>query len=425
MNNKVFLFLALMLVVSVGANAEPQEVSWYGFIAPEYAYDSRRMVEARDYHYTLYPYDIDCTQDARDANDVPQSSFTPFNVRFGLKTKGSGAFGADEIKTFLEVDFRGWGTNSAMLRLRKAMIMFCKNKIAYVFGQNYHPFSAPTTFPNAVSYGKGDPYDSAVFVPQAGALYYLGEEGDETNQLGFFVWSSMMGARLDGPEGRSSRYMREGLFPGAHMRIQGKVKDILVGASFDVRPVRPTSKTAVGAAGYFEDATFSTYAAAIYAEGRFDSGVIKLHGTYSRGYEDLYSIGGYAVQSQDDVTHRRTYVPLKTLVGWFDSEFTISKVVKPGLFLGAGKNFGAGVGLYRPLLDDHTLGNPVIYGSGYTIDRLFRVAPRIWLERDDVRVGIEAEWNRAWYGVLDNQARVVCSHSVDSLRLLCAVYYLF
>ncbi|HAU30199.1 TPA: hypothetical protein DCW54_01000 [Candidatus Dependentiae bacterium] len=424
MNCKVFVLSALALLSS-GVFARPQEVSWYGFIAPEYAYDSRRMVEARDYHYTLYPMDIDCTQDGRDANDVPQTSFTPFNTRFGLKTKSPGVFGADEIKTLLEVDFRGWGTNSAMLRLRKAMITFCKDKIAYVFGQNYHPFAAPTTYPNMVSYGKGDPYDSAVFVPQAGILYYFGKQEDESEQIGFFLWSSMMGARLDGPEGRSSRYMREGVFPGAHLRIQGHVKKILVGGSFDVRPVRPRSKTAIQSPAYFEDKTFSTYAAALYAEGRFDTGVIKLHGTYSRGYEDLYGLGGYAVKTQDTITKRRTYIPLKTLLGWGEFETTIADVVKPGLFIGVGKNFGAGTSLYRPVLDDDSLGEPIVYGSGCTIDRLFRVAPRIWIEREPIKLGIEAEWNRAWYGTLDGAARVICPHSVDSIRVLCALYYMF
>ncbi len=425
MNIKKYWYCASGLGLLCFTLAASQELSWYGFIAPEYAYDSRRMVEARDYHYILYPQDIYCTQDGRDANDVPQTAFTPFNTRIGCKTKREGVFGADELKALVEVDFRGWGVNSAMLRLRKAMIAFCKDKIAYVFGQNYHPFAAPTTFPNTVSYGKGDPYDSAVFVPQAGIIYYFNEKSDEDNQLGFFVWSSMMGARLSGPEGRLSRYMREGLFPGAHLRMQGRVKELLIGGSFDVRPVRPRSHTALESQGFFEDATFSTYAASVYAEGRFDGGVIKLHGTYSRGYEDLYGLGGYAVKTQDASTLRHTYTPLKTLLGWLDAEVTVSDVVKPGVFIGVGKNYGAGIPLYRPLLAEDTYGEPIIFGSGYTVDRLFRIAPRIWIERDKMKVGIEAEWDRAWYGCLDKTARVVSPHSIDSIRLLLAVYYLF
>lgn len=402
------------------------DVSWYGFIAPEYACDTRRMVEARDYHYVLYPKDIECTADGWDANAVPQVSFTPFNTRFGLKLKEEvSAFSADWISALVEVDFRGWGSNSAMLRLRKALLTLGKKNCTFFFGQNYHPFSAPTTYPNMVSYGKGDPYDSAVFVPQAGMTYYFSGIDQEHDQLTILLWSSMMGARVSGPDGSSSKYMRDGVFPGFHIRIQGLVRDLLLGASFDMRSLRPAAKTLKEPVGYYEDSPFETYAAALYSEARSDKAVIKIHGVYNYGYSDLYSFGGYAVKTYDLVTGRRSYTPLKTLLGWADIELLRFDKVKPGCFFGVGKNCGAGMPLYRPLIGIDTYGDPIIYGSGYTVDRLFRIAPRVWLERGPLELGVELEWDRAWYGALNDRAQIVTPHSVDSVRLLAALYYKF
>jgi hypothetical protein len=297
------------------------------------------------------------------------------------------------------------------------------------FGQTVHPFAAPTTFPNTVSYGKGDPYDSAVFVPQAGVRYFYHGVDCETDQLALTCWSATMGARSPGPDEMSScSYMREGVFPGFNLCMQGFVKEILVGASVDVRPLRPASKGQVVASGdqYYESSTFGTYAISAYAEARFPRGVCKVHGAYNNGYADLYSYGGYVVKTCNEKTGVRTYTPLRVVLGWFDAEYEITEAVKPGLFMGVGKNYGAGSSVYREYISaDKLYKSPIVYGVGYDIDRLFRIAPRIWVECESVKVGIEAEWNRAWYGTLDSKARVVSTHPIDSVRLLMALLYTF
>ncbi len=426
---KQFFFIALLFPVW-GSAKLPESIQWYGFVSPEYSYDSRKMVEARDYHYTLYPKDVDITMDGKDANDVPRTSFTPFNSRIGMKGKdSSGVFGSDYIATLVEADFRGWGDTSTLLRLRKALITFGKENNAYFFGQTYHPFAAPTTFPNTVSYGKGDPYDSAVFVPQLGWNYFFRGQEREESQITITLWSATMGARASGPGNVvSSSYMREGVWPGVNFRMQGLVRELLVGASFDMRPLRPAHKGEILSSGdqYYEHATFNTFAAVAYAEARFNKGYLKIHGALSNGYSDLYAYGGYAVKTFDEKTRVRTYAPLRTMLGWFDSEVEISGVVKPGIFIGVAKNYGAGCRLYQPYNGTtQTYDAPIVYGAGYLIDRMFRIAPRVWIERKNIKFGVEAEWNCAWYGTLDSEARVICPHSVDSIRLLVALFYNF
>jgi hypothetical protein len=84
------------------------------------------------------------------------------------------------------------------------------------------------------------------------------------------------------------------------------------------------------------------------------------------------------------------------------------------LFAGYSKNLGS-----KETVDGE------IYSRGFTIDSLYRIAPRALYNSGKLRLAAEIEWTVAAYGAPDNKGVVMDAKHILNVRLLGAVYYFF
>jgi hypothetical protein len=129
---------------------------------------------------------------------------------------------------------------------------------------------------------------------------------------------------------------------------------------------------------------------------------------------DLVMLGGYAVTS---ITENRQwkydYAPVKNLSLWV--EITTNGKIQAGVFGGYTKNLGTA---------DNNIG--IYYSRGVNINYVYRVAPRMIVNFEKLRIATELEYTAAQYGKADARGLADSElKTVSNLRLLLAFYYFF
>ncbi len=155
----------------------------------------------------------------------------------------------------------------------------------------------------------------------------------------------------NGPDGPSSKYLRNSSIPDLNLRLEYEKKNTDNGTSFlagvtgNYKILTPRLVTTQN---YKTDQKASSIAGTAYVKVVIPAVTIKLGGIYAQDAHDLTMIGGYAVEkTTDTITGFVEYAPIATMSGWFDIN-TNNKVWQVGLFGGYSKNLGAGTDLIGP-----------------------------------------------------------------------------
>ena len=135
---------------------------------------------------------------------------------------------------------------------------------------------------------------------------------------------------------------------------------------------------------------------------------------YGSNLFDLVMLGGYAVKSiNESAQWTYDYTSVKNFSLW--AELSSNGKNQAGIFAGYSKNLGTegdNYGLY--------------YSRGANINYVYRIAPRIIINMEKVRIAAELEYTSAQYGTADTGGHVNSGLNTESnLRLLLAFYYFF
>lgn len=403
----IVLFLVALSVIST-AQEKKFGLTLSGYVKTDAFYDTRQCSAAnglREGHFFLFPDNVLYDADSNDLNDNPAFNILSIQTRLTGNITGPDAFGA-KTSGLVETEF--YGTSDADIsgfRLRHGFVKLNWEKSELLIGQTWHPMFPVEAFAQTLSVNTGSP-----FVPfsRNNQVRFGYKTGKFTTYATAWVQRDIAST---GPDGTSTKYMRNSGLPGLNLRTVATMSDkVQFGLGADFKTLRPELKTA---ANYATDATISSLSACGWIKFKSDKLTISAMGTYAQNATDLLMAGGYAVSAiTDTVREYKTYTNLTTAAAYLDLG-TNGPKWKFGVFGGFSKNLGA----------DENINGGAIYARGSNIDLIYRVSPRVSCTVEKLTLGAELEYTTAAYGTIQASGKVTNTSDVSNIRaLLCAIY---
>lgn len=405
------LFLLTFGLSLLAQNEQKTSIKFSGFVKTDFFYDTRQTSASnglREGHFYLFPDSILYDKDSVDINDKDAFHILNIQTRLRAAITGPDALGA---KTSGLVESEFFGTNEADLnglRLRHAFLKLNWKKTELLFGQYWHPMFPVHAIPGTISFNTGVPFIAFSRNPQVKVSQNL----LPTLSVNVTAFGERDFAST-GPDGTSSRYIRNSNLPGINGEIVFKsdsIQLILVGGInyFNLVPEIRTNKM------YFTDEKVTSTSYYGYLQKKFKNIVFKAGGYYAQNAHNIMMIGGYAIADTVDKTKGlKKYTSLTTATGWVDAQFNVKKW-QIGLYGGYAKNMGANKDI-----------NGKLFVRGANIDYLYRVSPRISYVHDKLTFATEVEMTTAGYGRPQKNGTVVQTQEVQNIRYLFAVIYNF
>lgn len=412
----LFLLHNLICIAQENKNEAPKfGIKFSGFLKTDIFYDTRQTVNIREGHFLLYPDNFSYDSNGNDIN--AKANFNILSIQSRLKgaVTGPDAFGA-KTSGVLEADF--FGNENANFsdvngfRIRHAFVKLNWSSVELLVGQYWHPMFIAESFPGVISFNTGAPFQPFSRNPQIRLSKSLG---------GLKLIGCLFSQRdftSTGPDGASSKYLRNSGMPNAHFQIQYKPDSLnhIVGAGIDYKTITPELFTTYNTLRFKADESLSSLSVIGFINLGFKPLSVKLEGVYGQNVHDLVMIGGYGVKEvTDTTTGAREFTNMNTLSLWTDLQ-TKGKKIQFGLFAGYTKNLGSA---------DNIRG--VVYARGSNIADVYRISPRVVFISGKLNIALEGEYTSATYGTAngDEKGGVTNGKSVANTRALLAVIYTF
>ena len=407
MKIKTGLFLIAGLFAALPGMAQKKNFTYkfYGQVRGFLFYNSRANTENVDGLFHLYPKDISPDADGNDLNATTNSSFYMLYSRLGINVSGP-RVGNAATTACLEADFRGSGSNFAILRMRQAWVGLDWGKSALLIGQTWHPLYGDVT-PQMLNLSTGAPFQSFGRCPMVRYRYTNGKWCLTAAALWQLQYLST------GPAGKSEEYMKHSGVPEFYAGVDFRPQNWTIGMGAEVLSIVPRIKSEV------EGKTYKVHervtSASIEAHARYEAKdwKVSMRTMLASNMAHLSMLGGYGVTGVDSRTGKQSYSPYRYSTTWVNIVY--GHRWQPGVFVGYLKNLGAGSDIVGPT-----------YGIGLDVDRLVTTNVQLSYVLPHWKVGVEYSPSVAWYADATlPDGRASSSHSVTNHRLLAAVMYMF
>jgi hypothetical protein len=407
---RYFVFLSFLIAVNC-TFAQDLGITFNGFIKADYMFDTRQNLAVREGHFYLWPLEKKLDSEGEDINATPNFNILSVQSRLQSKITGPEVFGA-KTSGYVEMEFFGTtDANINTLRLRHAFVDIDWEKTKIRTGQFWHPLFNTDCFAGTISFNTGAPFQPFSRNPQIRLVQKVGGVSITLAAVSQRDFTSA------GPDGFSSKYLRNSVIPEVFAGFQYSSPNFIIGTGGAYKMLTPRISTTASNSNetYKTDEKIGTYAANLYTKiiaGLFS---MKFYGVYGQNLVDLMLPGGYAVVDIDPETGAETYTPFNNMSLWTDLAY--GKEIEVGLFGAYGKVLGT---------TENTI-KSIYYGRGYNISSLYRVSPRIAYKKDNYRIALEIEYTTAEYGNNDPKDKnlVIDSYTVSNLRGLLAFYLFF
>lgn len=431
------ILLLLLPLLLVGQNSEKKEkpfsVKFSGLIKTDFIFDTRQTVNLRDGSLLFYPEPERLDAEGIDVNATPTFNILSIQTLGNMTATGPDVLNA-KTSGFIEAEFFGNANpNINVFRLRHAYIKLNWTKTEVLMGQTWHPMYESNCIPEVISADAGLPFKVYARNPQLRV----------TQQVGRFRMLFTAMTQIDfassGPEGVSSKYLRNSVLPELDFQLHYVFKDeaagreIHIGAGVDYLMLTPLMATEVtlqkaydtviNGLVFHHDAVKATYKTSthsdawtygVFAKIRMPKFTTKVGGIYSGNGYALSLLGGYAVKSVTDAEKGFVdYANIRCLAFWANVANNGIKW-QYALFAGYSKNLGASSDVSGPY-----------YARGVNIDYLYRVAPRLSYTINKFRLALELEYTVAGYGKINGKAMVYDAKPIGNYRTLLSAYYFF
>ena len=399
----------MISVLSFSQNTNNEKkfgINFTGFVTAVAAYDTRQLLNAREYLMAYYPLNQLLDKNGKDINAHPGFNQYAMGSRLTGTITGPDAFGAKAM-AYMEGDFTGPSAleNNAF-RMRHAYVKLTWSKSELIMGQYWHPLNVPEMIPYVLSINTGAPFHPYSRQPQIRFAHSFGKINLVT------VASSDRDYTSTGPSGATYEYLRNSVIPNLDLQLQFKNNDkIFFGIGGDYRKLTPRLLTD---SLYFADESLDCYAATAFLKIKFEKFTIKMQSVLGQNMYEHAMMGGFAVQKVDTANGKNTYTNLDQLTGWIDISTNNKDKFNAGLFLGSAKNLGSLHNIWGDC-----------YGRGTDIAYVYRISPRFSYTSGNVTFASEFEFTNAAYGIRNWLGDVKANNDVYNIRVLLAAIYNF
>jgi hypothetical protein len=414
MKKSLLFILISLLPIMMFAQEEPAfGIKFSGYVKTDIFWDSRQTVDIREGHFLLYPKPEMLDPAGNDINAKASFNFLNIQSRIRLDIKGPDALGA-KTSGAIEGEFFGMSDNDINgFRLRQAYVKLNWKTTELMIGQFWHPMFITSSYPEVVSFNTGAPFLVFSRNPQIRLT-------QDIKGFRFIVTAlSQLDFKSTGPDGPSSKYIRNSAIPSMNLNLEyskknaEKGKEFLVGVAGNFKRLIPRIQTPKG---YQTDQGINSFSGMAYMKLGFSKVAVKLAGLYGQSMYDYTMIGGYVIiRDPDTLKGYETYENLTTMSLWVEV-MTTGKKMQGGLFLGYSKNLGT---------QDPFVITPV-FARGADISYLYRISPRFIYNINKLRLAPEIEYTVAAYGTTSSMdGKVSNLKPVGNFRFLLGVYYFF
>jgi len=386
-----------------------------GFIKSDIFFDSRQNVDALEGLLHIFPKDVSYDENGKDINAKSSLGIVDISTRVRGKVSGPDVFGA-KLTGLVEVDWTGIsGANStSRVRLRNAYSKLNWENTEVLFGREWHPMFVKEVYPSVMSLNTGIPFQPFNRSPMLQLSY----------QFGMF---KIIGAAISqsdyissGPDGKSSKYIKNSNIPNLHAQLQFKPGDFLFGIAADYKSIMPRTSTEslinVDSAYdslFVTDERVNSISYMGYFKLQKPKFVLKAKAIYGQNLSESVMPGGYGVSALDSITGHEEYTPFNHLYTW--ANVVYGDQTKFGLFGGFTKNLGAN----NPIVSD-------TYGMAMNLDYVYRGTATVSHKIKSFMLAVELEYTVAAYGDIANEyGKFSKSHEVSNTRLMFSVFHFF
>ena len=409
MKRYLLLFAALCMVMAGHAQKKNFSYKFYGQVRGDLFYNSRANAEIVDGLFHLYPKDKNLDADGNDLNATANGSFYLLYSRLGVDVTGPN-IGKAVTTAKLEADFRGSGSNWAVLRIRHAYVNLDWGKSAVLVGQTWHPLFGDVS-PQMLNLSTGAPFQPFNRSPQ---IRYQYKANSRVQLTASVLWQLQY--LSSGPKGMSEDYIKNSCIPEMFVGADFTPADgWLMGLGAHMISLKPRTSTEWKEQTFKvnERMTAFSYEAHLKYSGRNYTFAAKT--LMASALDHTALLGGYGVSSVDSRTGEQGYTPFRHSTTWVN--FAYGTKWRPGVFVGYTKNLGTGKSLVSA---------DKVYGMGLDIDQLITVSLNVSYNLPHWKFGFEYCPATAYYGTTDLESgRIEQTHAITNHRILGLMMYYF
>ena len=409
MKRYLLLFAALYMVTAGHAQKKNFSYKFYGQVRGDLFYNSRANAEIVDGLFHLYPKDKNLDADGNDLNATANGSFYLLYSRLGIDVTGPN-IGKAVTTAKLEADFRGSGSNWAVLRIRHAYVNLDWGKSAVLVGQTWHPLFGDVS-PQMLNLSTGAPFQPFNRSPQ---IRYQYKANSRVQLTASVLWQLQY--LSSGPKGMSEDYIKNSCIPEMFVGADFTPADgWLMGLGAHMISLKPRTSTEWKEQTFKvnERMTAFSYEAHLKYSGRNYTFAAKT--LMASALDHTALLGGYGVSSVDSRTGEQGYTPFRHSTTWVN--FAYGTKWRPGVFVGYTKNLGTGKSLVSA---------DKVYGMGLDIDQLITVSLNVSYNLPHWKFGFEYCPATAYYGTTDLESgRIEQTHAITNHRILGLMMYYF
>ena len=404
--------ILLLCCVAIFCSAKSQkknfDYSFYGFVRGDVYYNSRSNIESVNGLFYIYPKDILSDADGKDLNSNPSSSFYTFTTRLGLNMKGPD-IGSAKTSANIESDFGGTTDINFMLRIRQAYVKLDWEKgSSLILGQTWHPLFGDV-IPSVLNLNTGAPFQPFNRSPQINYQYRNGGLKFTTSAIYQLIYTSA------GPDGKSEKYLKNGILPELYAGVDYKTGHFLAGAGIDMISLQPRQQSVFNENMYSVNERVTAFSYDLHAKYAKDKLQVAGKTILASNQTHNVMLGGFGVSDIDTRTGKQKYTPTRHSTSWLNVVY--GQKYQGSVFAGYTKNLGTAESLVSA---------DKIYGSGVNIDQLMNFGLYLRYNLPHWNVGLGYTWATAWYGdIRPSDGNVINTHDITNHRIESIFIYLF
>jgi hypothetical protein len=191
---------------------------------------------------------------------------------------------------------------------------------------------------------------------------------------------------------------------------------VVAGIAYDFKQLRPALKATSGTNTISTNEKIKSSTFEAYAKLMTKYVVAKAEFVAGQNMYDHLMFGGYLAYG---TSPNITYKPMKVSSYWGEISGTGKKII-PGIFFAYAKNNGASD---SGAVASYARG---IAASANSIDKVWRIAPRVEFMTGKFKIGAEIEYTNATYGTAGSDGKVTgITDKVDNIRFLFTTTFSF
>lgn len=405
MKRYLLLFAAFATVMAGYAQKKNFSYKFYGQVRGDLFYNSRANAEIVDGLFHLYPMDVKPDADGNDLNATANGSFYLLYTRLGVDVAGPN-IGKAVTTAKIEADFRGSGSNWAMLRIRHAYVNLDWGKSAVLVGQTWHPLFGDV-YPQMLNLSTGAPFNPFSRAPMIRYRY----TNKNVQLTGAAIWQLQY--LSTGPNGKSEEYIKNSGIPEFYVSADFKNKNWIAGAGMEILSLKPRLQSTVDDRVYKVSERVTSLSFEAHARYKDENWQVSGKTLLASNLTQACGLGGFGVSAIEPRTGEQEYTPYRHSMSWVNVVY--GKKWQPGIFVGYLKNLGTG----KPITGS-------TYGVGLDVDQVFATNIQLSYNLPHWKFGMEYSPSLAWYGEKEgDKGKIARTHSVTNHRVLGVMIYSF